>query len=72
MFQRIRELLRATPFIPFKIKTSDGKEYLVPTADHGAVAPEKYSKVIVFDDAERETHISVLHIVGVETTVITR
>jgi hypothetical protein len=70
MLERIKEYLRAAPFVPFKILTSDGREYLVPTSDHAFVPPLKYSRVIVFDDADHETHLSVLHIVGVERTVV--
>jgi hypothetical protein len=65
MIQRIKELLQATPFIPFKIKTSDGKEYLVPTSDHAAVSPNN-SRVFIFGDDESQTMISGLHLVAVE------
>jgi len=33
MKQRIRELLRATPFKPFVIRTADGKEFKVEHPD---------------------------------------
>jgi hypothetical protein len=70
MIQKIKDLLKAAPFIPFRIRTSDRREFIVPTPDHAAVAPEKYAKIIVFDDSERETHLSALHIVSVETTIV--
>jgi hypothetical protein len=71
MIQRIKDLLKAAPFVPFKIRTSDGREFTIPTPDHAAIPPEKFARVIVFDDAEHETHLSVLHIVGIESTVVT-
>ena len=40
MIPRIRELLHATPFMPFTIRTSDGREYVAPTADHAAINPK--------------------------------
>ena len=70
MIQKIKDLLKAAPFVPFKIRTSDGREFVIPTSDHAAVAPEKYAKVIIFDDSEHETHLSALHIVSVETSVV--
>jgi len=70
MLTKIREFLKAAPFVPFKIKTSDGREYLIPTPDHAFAPPEKYARVIVFDDADHETQLSMLHIVGVERPVV--
>jgi len=65
MIQRIKELLRAAPFVPFKVKTSDGREYLIPTTDHAFVTPNG-SRVHLFDDGEKQTTLSGLHIVAVE------
>jgi hypothetical protein len=70
MIQKIRELLRAAPFAPFKIKTIDGQEYVIATPDHAAVPPEKFAQVLVFHDSGRETRLSALHIVGVESSVV--
>jgi hypothetical protein len=64
MIQRIKELLRAVPFAPFKIRTSDGSEYLVPTPDHAAIAPGN-SRVLVFGDDDSIKTLSGLHIVAV-------
>ncbi|HEX8076166.1 MAG TPA: hypothetical protein VF511_00015 [Chthoniobacterales bacterium] len=61
MIPRIRELLHATPFRPFTIRTSDGREYLVPTADHAAINP-KGSRVIVFGDDDTQAEVSALHL----------
>jgi hypothetical protein len=71
MIQRIKELLDAAPFVPFKIKTSDGNEYLIPTADHAAVTP-KLGRVMIFDDEERQVTLSGLHVVAVDESVQSR
>jgi hypothetical protein len=65
MIQKIRELLRSVPFVPFKIKTSDGSVFAVPTADHAAITPQN-SRVLVFGDDESQKTLSGLHIVAVE------
>jgi hypothetical protein len=64
MIPRIRELLHSTPFIPFTIRTSDGREYTVPTADHAAINP-KGSRVIVFVDDDRQAEVAALHVATV-------
>ena len=64
MIPRIRELLRSTPFIPFTIRTSDGREYTVPTADHAAINP-KGSRVIVFADDDSQAEVAALHVATV-------
>jgi hypothetical protein len=65
MVEKIRQLLLARPFVPFKILTTDGREYLVPTGEHAAVRPTG-SRVVVFGDDEKDTYLSSLHIVAVE------
>jgi len=64
MIPRIRELLHSTPFIPFTIRTSDGREYIIPTADHAAINP-KGSRVIVFGDDESQAEVAALHVATV-------
>jgi hypothetical protein len=61
MIPRIRELLHATPFLPFSIRTSDGREYVIPTRDHAAVHP-KGGYFFVFGDDESTTRIAALHV----------
>ncbi len=65
MIQRIKELLAAAPFVPFKIKTSDGNEYIIVTSDHAAVTPNS-GRVFVFGDDDRTVTLAGLHIVAVE------
>jgi len=67
MIPQIRRLLHAVPFVPFKIRTSDGKEYVIPTVDHALASPDKPG-VVVSDDDGLYTILSGLHIVSVETT----
>ena len=65
MIQQIKKLLQAIPFEPFKIRTSDGREYLVPTVDHAKVAPNN-ARVVVFDDEGLFDALSGLHIASIE------
>jgi hypothetical protein len=67
MMQQVKKLLHALPFVPFKIRTSDGREYVVPTSEHALVAPNNTS-VSVYDDEGLVTIISGLHIASVEST----
>jgi len=61
---RVRELLHAAAFEPFTIRTSDGHEYTVPTADHVAVHPTA-PRVIVFLDNGGQIDIAALHLAAV-------
>ena len=61
---RIRELLHAAPFQPFTIRTSDGREYVIPTADHAAVNPKR-TRVIVFSDNDCQVEVAGLHVAAV-------
>ena len=38
------------PFVPFLIRTSDGREYSVPTVDHAFITPRGNRVVVVTDD----------------------
>ena len=64
MIPRIRELLHATPFVPFTVRTSDGREYAVPTPDHAAVNPTG-SRLIVFSDDDSQAEVTALHVATV-------
>jgi hypothetical protein len=65
MVEKIRQLLHMMPFVPFKIRTTDGREYHVATADHAVVRPSG-SRVIVFGDNDQDIYLSGLHIVAIE------
>ena len=64
MIPRIRELLHAAPFAPFVLRTSDGREYAIPTADHAAIPP-KGGYLIVFGDDGSAAKISGFHVAAV-------
>ena len=64
MIPRIKDLLRTTPFSPFTVRTSDGREYTVPTPDHAAVNP-KGTYVVVFSDNDTHANVAGLHVSAV-------
>ena len=66
MTDEVRRLMNAEPFVPFFVRTSDGKQYRVKHPDHVAISP-KGGRVSLYDDEETTTTLSALHIVGVET-----
>ena len=45
----IRKHLQVTPFVPFSVRTSDGREYPVPTIDH-IYLPPSGGRVVISDD----------------------
>ena len=50
MHSDIRRHLEMTPFIPFLVRTADGREYPVPTIDHIYLPPG--GRRVVISDAE--------------------
>jgi hypothetical protein len=64
MIPRIKELLHSTPFLPFTVRTSDGREYTVPTPDHAAVNP-KATYVVLFSDNDTHANVAGLHVAAV-------
>jgi hypothetical protein len=50
MIADIRKHLEIVPFVPFAIRTADGREYRVPTIDH-IYLPPGGSRVVVSDDS---------------------
>ena len=65
MISEVRKYWRATPFIPFAIHLSDGREFKVPTFEHMAIHP-KGNRAIVFADDGTHDVLSGLHISGVK------
>ena len=65
MTDEIRKHLEAVPFVPFLIKTSEGRQYRVKHPDYVAISPQG-GRVVVFADEEASTTLSALHIVAVE------
>jgi len=50
MITDVRERLLAASFVPFVIRTSDGREYSVPTADHAFITPRGNRVIVVADN----------------------
>ena len=65
MTDEVRKSIHMEPFVPFLIKTSDGRQYRVKHPDYVAISP-KGGRVVVFADEEASTTLSALHIVAVE------
>ena len=68
MTDEVRKLMNAEPFVPFVIKTSDGKQYRVKHPDYVAITP-RGGRIVVFADEEASTTLSALHMVAVEPHV---
>jgi hypothetical protein len=61
MIVDVRKRLLAAFFVPFVIRTSDGREYSVPTADQVFITP-RGNRVIVVDDYGATAVLGPLHI----------
>ena len=63
----IRRHLQFTPFVPFRIRMADGREYPVPTVDH-IYLPPAGGRVVVSDDDGYIVTIPALLISALVTT----
>jgi len=61
MIADVRERLLAVPFLPFLVRTSDGREYPVPTRDHAHISP-RGNRLVIFLDAGPAVLLGPLHI----------
>lgn len=61
MIADVRERLETVPFEAFIIRTSDGREYAIPTRDHAHIHPRGH-RVIVFTDEGATAVLGPLHI----------
>jgi hypothetical protein len=59
----IRKHLEETPFVPFSVRTTDGREYPVPTVDH-IYLPPTGGRVVISDDEGVVIVLPGLHISG--------
>ena len=71
MIGDIKQLLEASPFEPFIVVTSGGKEYMVATPDHADINPSGNRLVIWFDD-ESSVTMPGLHITSIQKPVIAK
>ena len=65
MTNEVRTLMNAEPFVPFVIRTSDGRQYRVKHPDYVAISP-KGGRITVYANEETGTMLSALHVVAVE------
>jgi hypothetical protein len=61
MIDEIRRRMERMPFVPFTVRTSDGHEYAVPTADHVFITPRGNRVIVVTDDGSSAL-LGTLHI----------
>jgi hypothetical protein len=61
MIAEVRERLLDVPFVPFFIRTSDEREYPVPTRDHAHIS-SRGNRVVVFLNAGPAVLLGPLHI----------
>lgn len=64
MFQKIQELLRAQPFVPFEIRLSNGEAYRVPHPECAALTP--FIVVITDIESGKITECALQHAASVE------
>jgi hypothetical protein len=65
LFAEVRRRLLSTPFEPFRIVTTSGRAYNVPTADHASVLPP-LRMIYLYDDRDGGVEIHALHIASIE------
>lgn len=68
LFALLKHYLYQTPFQPFRVITTSGRAYEVPTADHAGVVP-KLRKLTIVDDSGGEIDIHTLHVSAIERLV---
>jgi hypothetical protein len=71
MIADIRKRLAETPFRPFVVRVTDGREYPVPTVDHIWVPPGG-GRVLVSDDEGLSTSLTGLHLCGLTDLEVRR
>ena len=64
MLEQVRQFLTAKPFQAFDLRTSNGREYHVPTPDHAHIRPGEKQLYVYLDDG-RDVAISTLHLAAV-------
>ena len=65
MTDTVRSMMNAEPFVPFMIKTSDGKHYRVKHPDYVSISP-KGGRISVSPNEDDVVILSALHLVAVE------
>ena len=65
LFARVKRYLNQTPFEPFRVVTTSGRAYEIPTADHAVLHP-LLRTIIIADDAGGSVDIHTLHVSSIE------
>ncbi len=68
IFALLKKYLSQTPFEPFRVVTTSGRAYEVPTADHAGLVP-KLRQLTIADDAGRMVEIHTLHVSVIERLI---
>jgi hypothetical protein len=64
MIADVRELMGRRPFTPFAVRTTDGREYKVPTVDHIWITPER-KRIAIAIENDAVALLGGLHIAAV-------
>jgi hypothetical protein len=64
-FARMRKHVEQRPFAPFRIVTTSGRVYDVPTADHVGLLPLTRMILIAYDSGD-SVDIPALHVASIE------
>ena len=65
LFARVKRHVEQRPFVPFRIVTTSGRAYEVPTVDHIGFWP-LLRIIMVADDNFGSTDIHALHVASIE------
>lgn len=60
-----RNMLKAQPFRPFAVKTTDGDTHRVAHPDYALISPAK-TEVVIYDKDGHFRHVAMNHIVSLE------
>jgi len=65
LFAKVKQRLSRLPFEPFRIVTTSGRAYDVPTADHASLLPI-LRLIHIADDMGGEVELHALHVASIE------
>jgi hypothetical protein len=63
--EKFQDMLRAQPFRPFLVKTTDGDTFRVEHPDFALISPKK-REVVIFDKDDHFRFVAMNHIVTLE------
>lgn len=65
IFALLKQYLNQIPFEPFRVVTTSGRAYDIPTADHAGIVP-KLRQLTIADDSGAMVEIHSLHVSAIE------